>query len=94
MRTIHGMEYYVGTQAERLAGIAGLQPGHEFYETDTNRRYWYNGEKWVNEEHDLRGLMASQPNADAVAPGTTFWQIDTGDIELSDGTAWTKIGEV
>ena len=37
---------------------------------------------------DLRGLAANKPAANTVVVGTTYWSVDTGAIEVSDGTVW------
>ncbi len=73
---------------------AGIPLGATCWETDTNVLYQFTGTEWANKEFDLRGFLANQPAANTVVPGTTYWQIDTGDIELSDGAVWVKIGEV
>ena len=44
-----------------------------------------------NGEQDLRGLAANKPDADSVIVGTTYWSVDTGAIEVSDGTAWRPV---
>ena len=41
-----------------------------------------------NGEQDLRGLAADKPAATAVVTGTTYWSVDTGETEVSDGTSW------
>ena len=40
---------------------------------------------------DLRGLAANKPAANAVAIGATYWSVDTGAVEVSDGTSWAVI---
>ena len=40
---------------------------------------------------DLRGLAANRPDADAVSVGSTYWAVDTGDVEVTDGTVWQEI---
>ena len=47
--------------------------------------------KGSNGEQDLRGLAANRPAADAVVVGTTYWSVDTGAIEVSDGTNWNAV---
>ena len=49
------------------------------------------GIKGSNGEQDLRGLAANRPAADAVVVGTTYWSVDTGAIEVSDGTNWNVV---
>ena len=98
MLTIHGMEYYVGTRSERFGEIPGLQPGHEFYETDTNKKYWYNGLRWVEKEANIvmegRGLAADRPSLLDVPIGFVYWSVDTGNVSVSEGSQWKTIGEV
>lgn len=43
---------------------------------------------------EQRGLAANRPAANAVPVGTTYWSIDTGQVDVSDGTNWALIGEV
>ena len=40
---------------------------------------------------DLRGLAANKPAANTVVVGTTYWSVDTGAIEVSDGTVWRAV---
>ncbi len=44
---------------------------------------------------DMRGLAADKPAAGAVAPGTTYWSVDTDPhgetVEISDGENWVVI---
>lgn len=40
---------------------------------------------------DLRGLAANKPLATAVDVGVTYWSVDTGEIEVSDGTDWQPV---
>lgn len=42
-------------------------------------------------EQDLRGLAANKPDANTVIIGTTYWSVDTGDIEVSDGANWVVV---
>ena len=100
MRTIHAKEYYIGTQAERLGEIPGLQPGHEFYETDSGLWWWYTGEAWLQKEstgtssYEARDLAANRPEANEVPIGFVYWSVDTGSIDVSDGSEWKNLGEV
>ncbi len=94
VRRIHAMEYYVGTSEERKEDIPGLQPGYEFYETDTHRRFWYTGSKWLEKALEGRGVEASLPSLADVPIGFVFWALDTGDIFVSTGSEWKKVGEV
>lgn len=40
---------------------------------------------------DLRGLAADRPAANSVDIGVTYWSVDTGVVEVSDGTKWVMI---
>ena len=40
---------------------------------------------------DLRGLATSKPGASTVDIGVTYWSVDTGVIEVSDGTNWVVV---
>jgi hypothetical protein len=40
---------------------------------------------------DLRGLASAKPLATAVDIGVTYWSVDTGAIEVSDGTNWVVV---
>ena len=40
---------------------------------------------------DLRGLVANKPAANSVAIGVTYWSVDTGAVEVSDGTSWVVV---
>lgn len=44
-----------------------------------------------NGEQDIRGLAAARPAADSVIIGSTYWSVDTGVVEVSDGTAWRRV---
>ena len=44
-----------------------------------------------NGEQDLRGLAADKPAATVVIVGTTYWSVDTGAIEVSDGANWVPV---
>lgn len=45
----------------------------------------------TQDRRDLRGSAASRPAAGSVAVGSTYWSIDTGIIEVSNGTSWVVI---
>ena len=51
----------------------------------------WDGEVGVSNSIDLRGLATNKPAASTVNIGTTFWSIDTGEIEVSDGTNWLEV---
>ncbi len=88
----------MGTEEERLAGIFELQPGHEFYATDSNTRYWYTGDAWVVKEGDIplegRGYAKDKPSPSGVPLGYVYWSVDTGTLEVSEGDTWRFLGEV
>lgn len=46
---------------------------------------------YLRNPYDLRGLAADKPAASAVIAGTTYWSVDTNDIEISDGTNWRAV---
>ena len=98
MRTIHGIEYYVGTRAERLGEIPQVQPGHEFFETDTSKTYLYTGVGWIEKEPIIamegRGLAANRPALEDRPIGFIYWSVDTGLVEVHCGDAWKEVGEV
>jgi len=43
---------------------------------------------------NLKGTSAQSPAANAVPPGTTYYNTDTSQTYLSDGTTWTKTSGV
>ncbi|MFA6711160.1 MAG: hypothetical protein WCS33_00390 [Candidatus Caldatribacteriota bacterium] len=43
------------------------------------------------EELDFRGLEEDKPEANEVMVGTTYWSVDTGEVEVSNGTDWVVI---
>lgn len=45
----------------------------------------------TQDRRDLRGLAANKPAANAVLLGATYWSIDTGAIEVSNGTSWVVV---
>ncbi len=100
MRMIHSKEYYIGTQTERLGEIPSLQPGHEFYETDTGLWFWYSGTAWIQKESDgassyeARGLAGDRPEPNEVPVGFVYWSVDSGSLDVSDGAIWKNLGEV
>lgn len=40
---------------------------------------------------DSRGLATDRPDPTTVIPGSTYWSIDTGAVEVSDGTDWIVV---
>lgn len=98
MRTVHSMEHYIGTRAERQGAIPGLLPGHTFYETDTGKQYWYTGDEWVERTGDAslegRGLAEERPDFASVPVGYVYWSVDTGIVDVRDAAGWKAIGEV
>jgi hypothetical protein len=40
---------------------------------------------------DLRGEAADKPDATTVPVNSTYWSLDTGDFEYSDGTRWKEV---
>ena len=40
---------------------------------------------------DLRGLAGDRPDADAVPVGSTYWSVDTGNVDVTDGTNWVAV---
>lgn len=99
MRTIQSIERYIGTSAERAGVIPTLLPGHEFFETDTGTWYWFDGSVWVEKSegaggYEGRGLLAERPEPNEVPVGFVYWSVDSGSIDVSDGTEWQHLGEV
>ncbi len=45
----------------------------------------------TQDRRDLRGLATNRPAANSVTVGTTYWNIDTGVIEVSNGTSWVVV---
>ncbi len=40
---------------------------------------------------DLRGVAGDRPAFGDVDVGTTYWSVDTGVVEVSDGTQWVVV---
>ena len=45
----------------------------------------------VEDMRETRDLAANKPVASSVPVGTVYWSVDTGDIEVSDGTTWRAV---
>lgn len=77
----------VGTSTQRLALVAPrLKEGLRFYETNTNREWFYDGTNWLSQE---QGMYLIQPTA-ALGAGATL-QAD-GSVTWTGVTANTYIG--
>lgn len=44
-----------------------------------------------NGEQDLQGEAVDRPDATTVPKGSTYWSLDTGVIEYTDGTTWKLV---
>lgn len=45
----------------------------------------------TQDRRDIRGLASNRPAANSVAVGSTYWSLDTGVIEVSNGTSWAVV---
>lgn len=47
----------------------------------------------VGQSVPLRGLASERPAASASNKGYTYWAIDTGEVFVSTGSTWRKLGD-
>lgn len=51
-----------------------------------------NGNVKVQQVGTIQGLSAERPTPTVANKGMTYWAIDTGEVAVSTGTIWRKLG--
>ncbi len=95
------IQRFIGTAAEMAAlDTSGLKAGSTFFDTGSGLLYvldgagdWHlkQGSSVSGGYSDLRGLAGDRPAFGDVEVGTTYWSVDTGDVEVSTGAAWEVV---
>lgn len=99
MAQITNINRYIGLSTDTKP-TADIPQGSTFLDADTGEWHIFQGTDWypkvllaklTGSTIDLRGLAANRPVASSAYLGMTYWSVDTGAIEVCDGTTWRAV---